>query len=247
MSRAVSAASEAAGTARSLFVTHPEHVMTNTSTAIDPALIERWRHVPSAIIADVSQGACQIDPAIRPLCPAGQQPKLLGRALTVHCAPDDIGAVVRALDIARSGDVLVIAAQGQRASASIGAILGGYLRSRGAAGLICDGAIRDVEELAAWRDFSVYTRFITPRGPATLAHGEVNGTVSCGGRNIAPGDLVIGDDDGLVSLTPAQAASLLAAAEAKLELEQQWRTRLAAGSTMVEALGLSSGRAASTP
>jgi 4-hydroxy-4-methyl-2-oxoglutarate aldolase len=204
-----------------------------------PDLLERWRHIPTAIVADISNGACQIDPAIRPLCPPGQQPKLFGKALTVHCLPADIGAVVRALDIAQSGDVLVIAAQGQRASATIGAILSGYLRSRGAAGLICDGAVRDVEELAAWRDFSVYARYITPRGPTSLVRGEVNCTVAFGGRRIAPGDMVIGDDDGLVSLTPEEAAGMLAPAEAKLELEKQWRAGLASGLTMVQALGLS--------
>jgi len=202
------------------------------------SLLERWRRVPSAIVADVSNGTCQIDPAIRPLCPPGQQPKLFGKALTVHCVPPDIGAVVRALDIAQTGDVLVIAADGHRVTAMIGAILGGYLRSRGAAGLVCDGAIRDVEELAAWRDFSVFTRFITPRGPTSFAHGEVNGTVAVGGRQISPGDIVIGDDDGLVSLTADEATSMLEAAEMKLELEKQWRMRLADGLSIVEALGL---------
>jgi regulator of RNase E activity RraA len=209
-----------------------------TEQALAPALLERWRRVPTAIVADISKGLCQIDPAIRPLCAPGQQPRLFGRALTVHCFASDIGAVVRALDIAQSGDVLVIAAQGHGLSAMIGSILGGYLRSRGAAGLACDGAIRDVEELATWRDFSVFTRSITPRGPSSFEQGEVNCPVAFGGRLIVPGDIVIGDDDGLVSLTPQQANSMLAAAEAKLELEGQWRTRLAAGLTIAEALGL---------
>lgn len=202
------------------------------------SILERWRAMPTAIITDISKGMCGIDPDIRPLCPAGQQPALIGRALTVRCAPDDIGAVVRALEIARIGDVLVIAAQGHRRSAMIGGILGGCLRSRGGAGLICDGAVRDVAELAAWRDFSVFARCITPRGPISFVHGEVNVPVEFGGRQISAGDLVIGDDDGLVSLTPQEAASMIEAAEEKLELEAHWRKRLAAGMSVAEALAL---------
>jgi regulator of RNase E activity RraA len=204
--------------------------------SIPAPLLERWKCVPSAIVADISQGSCQIDPDIRPLCAAGQQPKLFGRALTVHCSAPDFGAVVRALDVAKAGDVLMIAAHGHRGTAMIGGILGGHLRGRGAAGLVCDGAIRDVEELAAWRDFSVFTRFITPRGPTSFVHGEVNGTVTLGGRLISPGDLVIGDDDGLVCLTPQEASSMLEAAEMKLALERQWRKRLADGMSVVDAL-----------
>jgi regulator of RNase E activity RraA len=203
---------------------------------VPSTLLDRCRCIPTSIVADISQGICQIDPDIRPLRPAGQQPKLLGKALTVHCVPSDIGAIVRALDIAQAGDVLVIAAAGYRDTATIGAILGGYLRGRGAAGLICDGAIRDVGELAAFEDFSVFTRFITPRGPTTFVHGEVNCEVTVGGRKISSGDIVMGDDDGLVSLTPAEAVSMLDEAEAKLALELQWRRRLAAGLTMSEAL-----------
>jgi regulator of RNase E activity RraA len=205
---------------------------------VSASLLERWQRIPTAIVADLSNGACQIDPDIRPLCGAGQQPKLFGRALTVQCMPPDFGAVVRALEVARAGHVLVIAAQAHRATAMIGSILGGYLRSRGAAGIACDGAVRDVEDLAAWRDFSVFTRFITPRGPSSSAHGEVNCTVTFGGRQIAPGDIVIGDDDGLVSLTPREAVGMIEAAEMKLALERQWRQRLAAGMTAAEALAL---------
>jgi regulator of RNase E activity RraA len=205
---------------------------------VSASLLERWQRVPTAIVADLSNGACQIDPDIRPLCSAGQQPKLLGRALTVQCVPPDFGAVVRALEVARAGHVLVIAAQAHRATAMIGSILGGYLRGRGAAGIACDGAVRDVEDLAVWRDFSVFTRFVTPRGPTSSVHGEVNCTVNFGGRQIAPGDIVIGDDDGLVSLTPQEALDMIEAAEQKLALERQWRQRLAAGMTVAEALAI---------
>lgn len=201
-------------------------------------LVERWRNMPVAIIADISKGDCQIDPQIRPLCPPSQQPRLFGRAVTALCAPPDFGAVLWALDLVKNGDVLVIAAQGNMQHAMIGEILGGHLRRLGAAGVICDGAIRDVAELASWKDLSCYSRFITPRGPTGAALGEVNAAISFGGLKVTPGDLIIGDDDGLAALSPNMAESLIVEAEAKMALEVEWQKKLASGKSVAETFGL---------
>jgi len=198
----------------------------------------RWRPVPVAVIADVSGGACQIDPAVRPLNPPDRQPKLFGRAVTALCEPPDFGAVLYAIDLIGKGDVLVIAAGGDAATAMIGEILGGQLRRRGAAGVICDGAVRDVGELSAFGDFPVFTRHVTPRGPSSWDKGVVNGPVRFGGRTISPGDLVIGDNDGLVSLTPSDMAAYIDAAERKLALEAEWQKSLGGGRTVAETFGL---------
>src|SRR5262245_17779906 len=163
----------------------------------------RWSQIPVAFAVDVSNAACQIDPAIRPLCPAGQQPRLFGRAVTARCEPPDFGAVLYALEQIQPGDVLVIAADGHAETAMIGEILGDHLRRRGGQGIVCDGAIRDVAQLAAMPAFSVFSRAITPRGPTSAERGEVNVAVMIGGRVVSPGDLLIGDDDGLVALDPA--------------------------------------------
>ncbi len=205
---------------------------------IADSLLARWRKVPAAIVADVSKGAASIDPAIRPLRPAGQQPRLFGRSVTAMCEPPDFGAVLHALDGIQPGDVLVIAAQGHRDHAMIGEILGGYLRRKGATGIVCDGAIRDVAELAGWNDLSVFSRSITPRGPTGFSSGEVNGVAIIGGRTIAPGDLIIGDDDGLVALDPDMIRTLIDPAEAKMALEEKWQASLAAGKTIKETFGL---------
>jgi 4-hydroxy-4-methyl-2-oxoglutarate aldolase len=207
-------------------------------TAIAKELVERWRNVPVAIIADVSKGTCQIDPHIRPLCPPGQQPRLFGPAVTALCAPPDFGAVLRALDLVNKGDVLVIAAQGNKQHAMIGEILGGHLKRLGAAGLVCDGSIRDVAELAGWKELSCYSLFVTPRGPTGASLGEVNATVQFGGLEISPGDLIIGDDDGLANLTPAMAQNLIGDAEAKMSLEVEWQKKLASGKNIAETFGL---------
>ena len=204
----------------------------------DLTAIERWRRIPVAVAVDVSQGACQIDPLVRPLCPAGRQPRLFGRAVTALCMPPDFGAVLHALDVVKPGDVLVIAANGHVETAMIGEILGGHLRRLGAAGLVCDGAIRDVAELAGWVDLPVFARAISPRGPTSADKGEVNGAVVFGRRLVTPGDLIIGDDDGLAALSPADIRSFIGDAEAKLDREAQWQASLAGGRSIAETFGL---------
>jgi 4-hydroxy-4-methyl-2-oxoglutarate aldolase len=205
---------------------------------LSPELIERWRPIPVAIAVDVSKAACQIDAAIRPLCPPGQQPRLFGRALTVRCEPPDFGAVLHALTLLRPGDVLVLAAGGDHETAMIGEILGGHVRRLGGHGIICDGAIRDVAQLAAWNDLSVYCRSITPRGPTSAERGAVNEPVLFGGRLIQPGDLLIGDDDGLAALNPQEAHAYIEAAETKQRLEDTWLAELARGRPVGEIFGV---------
>ena len=167
--------------------------------------------------------------AIRPLRPAGRQPRLFGRAVTALCEPPDFGAVLHALELVAPGDVLVIAAAGHAETAMIGEILGGHLRRLGCRGLVCDGAVRDVATLAGWDDLPVFTRWITPRGPASADRGAVNLPVVIGGCVVSPGDLMIGDDDGLVALTPAAIRGRIGGAEAKLALEAEWEASLASG------------------
>lgn len=208
-------------------------------TGLSDTDYEAWREVPVAVAVDLGRDIGQIDPAIRPLNPPGQQRRLFGRALTVRCDPPDFGAVVHALDVAKPGDVLMIAAAGQRDFAMIGEILGGHLRRLGCVGLVCDGAVRDVAELAAWSDFSVFTRFITPRGPASAERGTINDAVVIGGCTVHPGDLVIGDDDGLVALSPAAITGRIGDARKKLALETQWVKSLAGGTSAAETFGLS--------
>lgn len=195
---------------------------------VPEALLARWRAIPVPVAVDLAPER-QIDPAIRPLLPPGIQPPLFGRAVTVRCDPPDFGAVVRALALVGKGRVLVIDAGGDRVTAMIGDVLGGQLHRQGAAGLVCDGAIRDVNGLAAMAGLAAYSRSITPRGPTSAGGGTVNAPVVIGGCTVAPGDLLLGDADGLIALTPADLPRLIDKAEAKVALEAEWTRRLAAG------------------
>ena len=199
--------------------------------AIPEELLARWRRIPVAVAVDLTPSH-QIDPAIRPLRAVGQQPALFGRAVTARSTPPDFGAVLHAVGVIAADEVLVIDAGAQISHAMIGDILGGQLHRLGAAGLVCDGAVRDVAGLAAMAGLPVYARAVNPLGPTTARIGEVNGGVMIGGMAVAPGDLIIGDDDGLVALPPALLPRLINAAEAKLRLEAEWTARLTAGESI---------------
>jgi regulator of RNase E activity RraA len=158
--------------------------------------------------------------------------------VTALCEPPDFGAVLQALDLIRPGDVLVIAANGHVETAMIGEILGGHLRRLGGRGIVCDGAVRDVAQLAAWPELPVFTRAITPRGPSSWERGVVNAAVTVGGRLVSPGDLIIGDDDGLAALSPSDIRSYIGGAEAKQARELEWQTGFANGRSAAEIFGL---------
>ena len=215
-------------------------VTLHTPPASDLTLTEiaRWADIPVAVAVDMGRDAGQIDTAIRPLRPAGQQPRLFGQAVTVRCEAPDFGAVLHALDVIQRGQVLVIDATGHRDAAMIGDILSGHLRNKGIAGLVCDGAVRDTGTLGGWDNFPVFSRWITPRGPTGADRGAVNLPVVIGGCLVSPGDLVIGDDDGLVSLSPGVVRTRIADAEAKLSRESDWISALASGKSAAEVFGL---------
>ena len=216
----------------------PVILHTPPASDLSPDDIARWAAVPVAVAVDLGHDAGQNDPAIRPLRPAGRQHRLFGQAVTVRCEPPDFGAVLQAIDLIQPGQVLMIDAGGHRDTAMIGDILSGHLRAKGVAGVVCDGAVRDTGTLGGWDDFAVFSRWITPRGPTGAERGAVNLPVVIGGCLVSPGDLVIGDDDGLVALSPRIVRSRVADAEAKLAREAGWTHALAAGRPAAEVFGL---------
>jgi len=206
--------------------------------AMPDAALAPWRDVPVALVVDCAPGARQIDPAIRPLRPAGRQPRLFGRAVTVRVSPPDFGAMLYVLDVVQPGDVLCVDAGGAAETAMIGEILSGHLRRRGVSGLILDGAVRDVAMLASWDDFAVFARHITPQGPTGAAGGTINAPITLGGAVIEPGDLLLGDDDGLVCLPPLTVTGGLGPVADKAAKEAGWEARLAAGDSAAQVFGL---------
>lgn len=205
---------------------------------LDPALVRRWSAISTTITADLCEGRTLADPAIRPLISLGSGGRLAGRARTVRVDPPDFGAVLHAVDRIEPGDVLLIAAGGRVDVAVLGDILGGVARRRGAVGVVCDGALRDVATLRGWGDFPAFACGTTARGPSSKEGGTVDAPVRFGGLAVASGLLVVGDDDGLVVLSREEAQGLIAAAEERAAAERAWVARLEAGDTLQAVFGL---------
>lgn len=134
--------------------------------------------------------------------------KLLGPAFTVRAPIGDNLLFHKALDIAQPGDVLVIDGQGDITRSLCGEIMASYAVSRGIAGFVVDGSIRDS---AAMKDLNlaVYAKGVSPMGPYKNGPGEINVAVSCGGAIVKPGYIVVGDEDGVVFIDPADAEEII--------------------------------------
>ncbi len=197
-------------------------------------LVDRWRGVPSAVAADQLQGRGHTDPSIRPLRAFDGAPRLVGNVVTAWCEPGDYGSVHHAIAAAEAGDVIVVAAGGRREIAVIGELLGGAARRKGIAGVVVDGGVRDVATIRSWPDFHMFSRWITSRGPTTMERGSVNEPIVFGDVAVSPGDLVIGDDDGLVFVPHDLAESLLPACLARVAAEAGWQAALDSGNTTIE-------------
>jgi RraA family protein len=182
----------------------------------DATLIAALRDLPLAALSDNMHrnvGTVGLQPYHRP----GDK-TMAGTAVTARSRGGDNLTYLRALEFCRPGDVLIVDAGGDIANAVVGGILTFYARKIGVAGVVIDGAIRDVAEIRS-RDLPVYARGVTHRGPYKDGPGEINVPISIGGMVVNPGDIVVGDQDGLLAIPPADAAELIVKARAVLEAE----------------------------
>jgi RraA family protein len=162
------------------------------------------------------------------LRPMHKEGKLAGPAFTVRTAAGDNLLVHKALDTAQRGDVIVVDAGGWLENAIIGELMMSRARQRGVAGIVIWGAIRDSAEIAAGT-YPVYAAGVTHRGPYKNGPGEINVPVVVGGMPVNPGDIIVGDADGLVAIPQEQAERVLASAKSILEKETASMKQILAG------------------
>jgi RraA family protein len=184
---------------------------------VGPDAVARFRALPVANVSDTMARMTAGGPRLRPMHAGGN---MAGPAFTVKTRPGDNLMVHKALDIAEPGDVVVVDAGGDLTNAIIGEIMSSYAEMRGLAGIVINGSIRDSGALRASR-FPVYAAGVTHRGPYKDGPGEINVTVALDGMVIHPGDLVIGDDDGLLCVPFDQVDDICRATEAKLAAEER--------------------------
>jgi RraA family protein len=192
---------------------------------VDAATVAKFRGLPVANVSDVMSRMTAGGPRLRPLHAGGV---LAGPALTVKTRPGDNLLVHAALNRAEAGDVLVVDAGGDLTSAIVGELMLSYAEKIGMAGVVIYGAVRDSGAIRVGR-FPVYAAGITHRGPYKDGPGEMNVTIAIEGMVIEPGDLILGDDDGLVCVPYDDVETVYLAAAAKQAVEEKTMQATRAG------------------
>jgi regulator of RNase E activity RraA len=187
----------------------------------DRQLIEQFRDLATPLISDNMN---RIQGATVPLTPLHRSGKILGSAFTVKTRAGDNLMVHKAIDLAAPGDVIVVDAGGDLAQAIIGEIMMRLAIKNQLAGYVIDGAVRDSSAFYD-ADFPCFARGVSHRGPFKEGPGEINVSVSVGGMIVHPGDIIVGDRDGIVAISPelAEQTAELALAQ-KAREEQIFRT-----------------------
>ena len=175
-------------------------------------VVAKAREFQAAILADVAGRRGTLHGRIRALDPSMQ---LAGPAFTVEVRPGDNLMIHAAIALAKPGDVLVIDGKGDQTCALMGTIMMNQCKAVGIAGVILDAAVRDSLELREM-GYPVFSVGTNPNGPTKFVPGRINHPVSVGGIAISPGDLIVGDADGVVVLERGKAAAMLPLAAKKL-------------------------------
>ena len=192
-------------------MSNPGFRVRKTVARPDRALVDAFASIPVANIGDNMNRMSCMNARIVPMNAA----PLLGCAFTVKVRAGDNLLFHKAIDMAQPGDVVVIDAQGEMSYAIAGELMILWLRRRGVSGLVIDGCVRDIDAVRALDDFPVYAAGINPNGPLKEGGGEVNYPVMCGGLVVNPGDIIVGDADGVVVIPPANAPDVLEKARAQ--------------------------------
>ncbi len=181
---------------------------------LDASFVDRFRHMASPNLADAMGRFNFMDPGIQsrtglPLC---------GLAVTVNARPADNLMIHKALQVAAAGDIVVVNTCGNTTSAVFGELMCTTAVAAALGGIVVDGAIRDVDGLAALA-FPAFSRSVSAGGCDKDGPGEINVPISCGGVVVSPGDIVVGDRDGVVVVPRADAPEVLSLVEALVERE----------------------------
>jgi 4-hydroxy-4-methyl-2-oxoglutarate aldolase len=183
---------------------------------VSPDVVKRASGYASSILADVAGRRGALDGRIAPLTP---KTRLAGTAFTVEVRAGDNLMIHAAMQLAKPGDVLIIDGKGDTTCALMGTIMMNACVQLGITGVVIDAAVRDSEEIVEM-GFPVYSVGTNPNGPTKFVPGRINHPVSVGGVTVHPGDLVIGDADGVTIIEREKAPFMLELAAKKVADEQ---------------------------
>lgn len=195
--------------------------------AVADAMVAKFRELPVANVSDSMARMTAGGPRLRPMHAGGV---LAGPAFTVKTRPGDNLMLHKALDLAQPGDIVVCDGGGDLTNALIGEMMISHAIKRQLGGVVINGSIRDAAALRAG-SFPVFAAGVSHRGPYKDGPGEINTTIAIDGMVIEPGDLILGDDDGLVCVPFDHISTVLAATQAKQAAETKQMAQIAAGTS----------------
>ena len=182
---------------------------------VSPEVVAQAATFASSILADVAGRRGALHGRIAPLAPSR---RFAGPALTVEVRPGDNLMIHAALAVAKPGDVIVVDGKGDLSSALMGEIMSHQAVALGVVAVVIDGAVRDSEAIREM-GFPMFAAGLNPNGPTKSVSGRLNHPISVGGVSVKPGDLVVGDADGVTVIEREKAAAMLPLAAEKVAAE----------------------------
>jgi len=195
---------------------------------VSPEIVRKANEYAASILADVAGRRGTLDGRIAAVSP---KVKMAGPAFTVEVRAGDNLMIHAAMSMAKPGDILVVDGKGDRSCALMGSIMINACKKMNLGGVVLDAALRDIDEV---RDlgFPVYCVGTNPNGPTKFVPGRINWPISCGGISVNPGDLIVGDADGVVVVEREKAESLLGQAAKKVADERARIADIVAGKNL---------------
>src|SRR5204863_7540889 len=192
-----------------------------------PEVVDGFAAFEIPDISDLMNRLYTLRDGIRPM--TNPDLRVMGTACTVKVYPGDNLMVHKSLDVAQQGDVIVVDAGGSPMTAVLGELVSMKARHRGINGFVIDGLIRDVTAVRALGDFPVFARGVTPIGPLHRGPGEINHPISAGGIVVQPGDLIVGDMNGVVAVPRDITDEMLDRLTTKQQAESSYTAAVARG------------------
>ena len=190
----------------------------------DARVVEELSAFPTPAISDGLNRFNTMDPGIKPVVSC----KIAGPAVTLRLRPGDNLMLHKVLGLVQAGDVLVVDTCGCTTYAVLGELIATAAFQAGLNGIVIDGGIRDIAELRE-NSFPVFARFVVPSVGDKDGPGEINYPICCGGVPVHPGDIIVGDENGVVVVPPEDAPDIIRGVQQKLSYEEKRKNAIAAG------------------
>jgi 4-hydroxy-4-methyl-2-oxoglutarate aldolase len=211
-----------------------KHKIVRNIARAEAELIETLGRQGVATIHEAQGRAGLMRPYMRPIYPSA---RMAASAITVSCQPGDNLMIHAAIEVCRPGDALIVTTTSESTDGMFGELLATSCRAHGILGLVIDAGVRDVADLTEM-DFPVWSKAVSAQGTVKASPGSVNVEIVCAGAPVRPGDVIVGDQDGVVVVKRETALEIARLGAARIEKEEKSRERLKAGELGVDFYGL---------